>query len=85
MAKIQISIDDELLNRIDTYADECYISRSGLISLGMTQYLNSNEVMLLMRNLGRTIQKIADDGSVDEKTMQEIEDFEKLCKLVTKQ
>lgn len=85
MAKVQISIDDKLLDRIDSYANDCCISRSGLISMGMTQYLNSNEVMVLIRNLGRAVQKIADEGLVDESTMKEIEDFERLCKIVTRQ
>lgn len=82
MAKVQVSIDDKLLARIDDYADNNYISRSGLISMGMNEYLNSKEVMLLVKNIGIAVQKIADQGSVDDETMQEIEDFEKLCKLV---
>lgn len=85
MAKVQISIDDKLLERIDCYADENYISRSGLITMGMSEYLNSKETMSLIKNLGLAIQKIADQGTVDEKTMQEIEDFGRLCKMVSRQ
>ena len=36
MAKITISLDDELVKRVDKYADENYMSRSGLISLSLT-------------------------------------------------
>ena len=31
--KVQISIDDELVKRVDNYADKNYLTRSGLISL----------------------------------------------------
>lgn len=85
MAKVQISIDDKLLERIDNYADENYISRSGLISMGMSEYLTSKETMLLVKNLGLAVQKIADQGIVDDDTMREIEDFERLCKIISRQ
>ena len=42
--KVNVSIDEELMARIDRYADENYMSRSGLITLACTQYLNQFEV-----------------------------------------
>lgn len=83
MAKVQISIDDELLSKIDCYADENYITRSGLISIGMSEYLNSKETMRLIKNLNVAVQRIADQGTVDEETMRQIEDFERLCKIIS--
>lgn len=83
MAKVQISIDDKLLDRIDCYADENYITRSGLISMGMSEYLNSKETMRLIKNLNVAVQRIADQGAVDEDTMRQLEDFERLCKIIT--
>ena len=35
--KVNISLDDELMKRLDDYADRNYMSRSGLISLACTQ------------------------------------------------
>ena len=83
MAKVQISIDDKLLDRIDSYADENYITRSGLISMGMSEYLNSKETMRLIKNLNVAVQRIADQGTVDDDTMRQLEDFERLCKIIT--
>lgn len=83
MAKVQISIDDKLLDRIDCYADENYITRSGLISMGMSEYLNSKETMRLIKNLNVAVQRIADQGTVDDDTMRQLEDFERLCKIIT--
>ena len=40
--KVQISLNDKLMERADKYADLNYLSRSGLISLALTNYLKTN-------------------------------------------
>lgn len=82
MAKINISINDELLGRIDNFADENYSSRSGLITTAVTEYLNSREMVLLVKNLSLAIAKIADTGNVDEDTLKMMEDFERATRIV---
>ena len=57
MAKVNITISDDLLKRIDEYADDNYTSRSGLISIATAQYLNANETMGLVKNLSLAIGK----------------------------
>lgn len=81
MAKINISIDDNLLERLDKVADCNYMSRSGLISTACAQYINSNEVIVAIKDMALCIRKIADEGTVDHETMEQLEDFERLCKL----
>lgn len=81
MAKINISIDDNLLERLDKVADSNYMSRSGLISTACAQYINSNEVIVAIKDMAFCIRKIADEGTVDHETMEQLEDFERLCKL----
>lgn len=83
--KVQISLDDELLNRVDNYADRNYMSRSGLISLSLTQYLSQNEMMVAVKDMALCMRKIADNGEVDEETMKQLEDFERICKMITGQ
>lgn len=82
MAKVQISIDDKLLERVDKYAEANYTSRSGLISLATTQYLNSNEVLLLVRDMALSMRKIADNNCVDDETMEKLQDFERLSRMM---
>ena len=82
MAKIQISIDDDLLNRLDRYADENYMSRSGLITLASTQFLNSAAVTIALMDMSLAMRKIADTGTVDHETMQQLEDFERLSRML---
>lgn len=81
MAKIQISINDELLKRVDDYADESYTSRSGLICSAVVDYLNTRETIQLVKNLSLAIGKIAETGEVDDATMALINDFERFTKL----
>lgn len=83
MAKVQISIDDELLQRVDRQADANYMSRSGLISLACSQFLNSQDVMLAIKDISLAMRKIADNGTVDQETMEQLEDFERLSRMLT--
>lgn len=79
MAKINISIDDGLLDRLDRVADANYMSRSGLISTACAQYINSNEVIIAIRDMSLAMKKISEQGAIDEDTMRELEDFKRIC------
>lgn len=83
--KVQISIDDKLLERVDNWADKNYMSRSGLISYACNQFLNQAEVVLAVKDMALAMRKIADNGIVDGETLEELEDFERLCKMLTGQ
>jgi metal-responsive CopG/Arc/MetJ family transcriptional regulator len=83
MAKVQITLDDKLLERIDTYADENYMSRSGLVSLAATQFLNTAEITRAVKDLSLAMRKIADTGTVDHDTMEQLEDFERVAQYLT--
>jgi metal-responsive CopG/Arc/MetJ family transcriptional regulator len=82
MAKVQISINDDLLERLDNFADENYTSRSGLIATALTEYLNSREVLMLVKNLSLAVGKVAETGNVDEETMKKLEDFDRATKIM---
>lgn len=79
--KVQISLDDNLMTRIDAYADANYMSRSGLISLATAQFLNQAEMMLLIKEMSLAMRKIADSGKVDKDTLEKLEDLERFCKV----
>lgn len=82
MAKVQISIDDDLLHRADMYADSNYMSRSGLITLCLAQYLNSNDVIRAVQDMAVSMRKIADTGNLDQDTIKQLEDFERMSKML---
>lgn len=77
--KVQISIDEELLRRADKFSEENFLSRSGLISLSLKQYLDSNQIKGALLDLSRAMRKIADSGSIDEEARGQLEDFERLA------
>ena len=85
MAKVNITMDDRLLEKIDIYADENFMTRSGMIALGCTQFLNQQEAFGLVKRMSVVLDKIADTGTVDADTMKELEDFERICKLLVSQ
>lgn len=80
--KVQITLDDALMHRVDTYADENYMSRSGLVSLAVTQYLNSADVTKAIKDMALCMRKIADTGNIDDETREELEDFERIAKML---
>lgn len=81
--KVNISLDDKLVERIDSFADNNYMSRSGLISFATTQFLNQADVITAINDISMTMRKIADKGAVDDETIQQLEDFERFCKVFT--
>lgn len=81
--KVQISIDDELLKRADSYAEKNYMSRSGLLSLALTQYLNQFQALNALMDLSNSMKKIADTGVIDDDTRMELEDIVRLCATIS--
>lgn len=80
--KVQITLDDALMERVDNFADSNYMSRSGLLSIAVTQYLNQNEAFAAIKQMSFAIQKIAETGKCDHETMEQLEDFERFSKML---
>lgn len=83
--RVNMTLNDELLERIDNYAKSNYMSRSSVVSFACNQFLVANELQSLMVDMKRALQKIADCGTVSEEQMKELEKFEMLCDIITKQ
>lgn len=81
MAKINISIDDELLKRVDNTADKSYLSRSALFTIATTQYLAQQEILVAINDISSSMRKIADTGIIDDETMSHLNDLQKLVDL----
>lgn len=82
MAKINISIDDELLERMDVLRDKMYMSRSGMMTQALSNYINGYELQQSMKMLAYSINKIAETGEVDDETKKELDDFNRLAKML---
>lgn len=80
--KVNITLDEELMRRVDEYAEENYLNRSSLVSLATTQFLNAADVTKAIRDMAFAMRKIADSGEIDEQTKRELEDFERLSRML---
>ena len=80
--KVGITIDEELMRRADEYADKNFMSRSGLFTLALNQYLTAQSVPEYMREITLLMRKIADTGTVDHETLETLEDLERVCKML---
>jgi metal-responsive CopG/Arc/MetJ family transcriptional regulator len=81
--KVQVSLDDKLVERIDKYAESNYMSRSGVVSFATSQFLNQNEVLGLVKDMSLAMRKIADTGDVSDDALRQLEDFERTIKILT--
>lgn len=75
MAKITISIDDGLLQRVDEYAKHTYNSRSGTISQALSALLVSDEIARALSSLSLTMARISENGNIDEQDKKQLQEF----------
>ena len=80
--KINVSMNDELVSRIDEYAKSNYMSRSSFMAFVCTKYLNEVEVINSLKNVSLAVRKIAETGQADEETLRELAEFEKLSQII---
>lgn len=80
--KVQITLDDDLMKRVDQYADENYMSRSGLLSVAVTSFLNQAELSKSICDIAVSMRKIADTGKINHDDVEKLEDFERLARMV---
>lgn len=76
--KVNVTLNDDLLAKIDSYAEENYMSRSGLISLACTDYLRGKEMCEYVKQMTIAMQQIADRGFVEPELREQLEMFLKL-------
>jgi len=81
--KINITMNDELVKRIEAYAEENYTSKSGTISIAVNQYLNAQELGRNIKVMAIAMRKIADEGQLDQETINQLQDFERFVKVLT--
>ena len=79
--KVTITMPDELMKKVDDYADANYMSRSGFLAVAANQYLLTFEVSKAIVDMALATRKIADTGKVDHETIEQLEDFERLATL----
>lgn len=80
--KVNITFNDDLMKRIDDYADRNYMSRSGLISFAVTQFLNGQQMISAVQDMSVCMRKIADSGQLDEETEKKLQELEIIARVL---
>ena len=83
--KVNFTIRDELMKRADKYAKDNYMSRSGLISLALSEFLNAREMASAVPRISYALKKMADEGKVDEDILTEFREFERMVQFMIEQ
>lgn len=81
--KFSISMNDELVKRVDRAAEAEYQTRSAYISSAVTQMLNSQEVVFALRDLVVLLRQVYDSGKLDDDGIEKLKQLEavlQLCK-----
>ena len=81
--KVQMSLNDELVKRVDKYAADNYLTRSATVSIALSQFLSAHELTAFVRDISLAMRKIADTGVVDDDVMRKLEDFDRMAKLLS--
>ena len=81
--KVYITLDEALLQRIESYADENYLTRSGLITLATRQFLLQAEASRAIVDMSLAMRKIADTGTIDDDQRRQLEDFERFARMLS--
>lgn len=83
MAKINISINDELLERLDKVATANYVTRSGYISQALANQLNSYELVMALREMGQALTRIAEKADINDDDKKQLDDLNKVITMLS--
>lgn len=70
--KVQISIDDALMNKVDDYAKSHYLTRSGMFSMVLAQYLDYQDIMQGFGKMFGLMSDLSATTEIDEKTQDKL-------------
>lgn len=80
--KINISVNDELLKRVDEYAERNYTNRSAVFAQGANAILLQDLIPYQLGQIAVAFKRIADNNAIDEESKKQLEEFSKLAELL---
>lgn len=80
--KVQITMPDELLAKLDDYVDRNYTTRSGAITMMVNNYLVSRELAVQMQQVSDALGKMAAGAQLSDAEQQQLLGFQQLAKLL---
>ena len=83
--KVNISVPIELLERIDEYADDNYISRTAVFCMATDQFLAGKEMQKTFKELGKLLKKVTDMNVDDDEFKDRLEELGDFCSMMSGQ
>lgn len=80
--KIGITMNEDLVSRLDKYAKSNFSNRSAVITSAVNSYLNANETFACIKEIALSIKKIADNGTCSDEELEHIEDLQRFCEML---
>ena len=80
MKKVNISLDDELLSRVDIFCDKNYMSRSGFFSFISAQYLNQYDLIFAINSMANTLKRFENGEIKDDVLKEQLAEFSLISK-----
>lgn len=71
--KYSATMNEELLRKVDEFAEKNYMNRSSVISYACNQFLLSYEVKDLLRSINALLHKFSESGSLSDADKEELE------------
>lgn len=84
MAKVTITMPDELLSTLDEYADRNYTTRSGAITSMVNSYLTSRQLTSSFGQVVSCLETLALGKQLSDEEQQQLSAFSALAKLMPK-
>ena len=80
MKKVNISVDDELLVRVDMFCDKNYMSRSGFFSFVSAQYLNQYDLIFAINSMANILKRFENGEIADNELKDQLTQFNAISK-----
>ena len=80
--KVNISIDDELMEKIDEYAKKNYTNRSAVFAQATNQFLLTQSVPAAIGEIALAFKKISENNAIDDDSKKKLEEFMLLSRLL---
>jgi metal-responsive CopG/Arc/MetJ family transcriptional regulator len=80
--KVNISVNDDLMKRIDEYAERNYTNRSAVFAQSANQFLLSQSIPQAIGEMAVAFKRIADNNEIDEESKKKLNEFMYLAQLL---
>lgn len=77
--RIQISLNEKLLVRVDNFCEKNYLTRSGFLAMCCTQFLDGQEILEQMGAITEILNKFSNDQELTSDELEKLESYQKLC------